>query len=77
MFKISLRAALLGASIFSGCAVHAQSASTGAAPQQEAAPEVGDIIVTAQKRAERLNDVPVSITAISGDQLAKQGIIYY
>ena len=74
MFKISLRAALLGASIFSGCAVHAQSASTGAAPQQEAAPEVGDIIVTAQKRAERLNDVPVSITAISGDQLAKQGI---
>ena len=34
----------------------------------------GDIIVTAQKRSERLRDVPISITAASGDQLAKQGI---
>ena len=34
----------------------------------------GEIIVTAQKRSERLQDVPLSITAVTGDQLAKQGI---
>lgn len=34
----------------------------------------GDIIVTAQKRSERINDVPLSITAASGDQLARSGV---
>ena len=34
----------------------------------------GDIIVTAQKRSERLNDVPLSITAATGEQLLKAGI---
>ena len=33
-----------------------------------------EIIVTAQKRSERLRDVPLSITAASSDQLSKQGI---
>jgi outer membrane receptor protein involved in Fe transport len=33
-----------------------------------------EIVVTAQKRSERLTDVPLSITAASGDQLQKQGI---
>src|SRR3546814_11119508 len=33
-----------------------------------------EIIVTAQKRSSVLFDVPMSITAASGEQLAKQGI---
>lgn len=33
-----------------------------------------DIVVTAQKRSERLRDVPVSITAVSGEMLAKQNV---
>lgn len=33
-----------------------------------------DIIVTAQRREERLRDVPLSITALSGDQLVKSGV---
>lgn len=33
-----------------------------------------EIIVTAQKRAERLSEVPMSIAALSGDQLQSQGI---
>src|SRR3546814_7745304 len=33
-----------------------------------------EIIMTAQKRSEQLSDVPISITAASGEQLAKQGI---
>jgi outer membrane receptor protein involved in Fe transport len=35
---------------------------------------IEEIIVTAQKRTERLADVPMSITAATGDQLVKQGI---
>ncbi len=33
-----------------------------------------EIIVTAQKRSERLSDVPMSITAVGGDQLLQRGI---
>ena len=36
--------------------------------------QVGEIIVTAQKRKERLNDVPMSITAASGQTLARRRI---
>ena len=33
----------------------------------------GDIIVTAQKRSERLQDVPVAVSVVSGDTLSAQG----
>ena len=38
--------------------------------------EVGlqEIVVTAEKRSERINDVPISITAVTGDRLQSQGI---
>ena len=58
-----LLTAILGASSLIG--------STTAVAQEEALEEV---TVTAQKRTERLSDVPLSITAASGEQLAKQGI---
>jgi iron complex outermembrane receptor protein len=35
---------------------------------------VDDIVVTAQRKSERLQDVPISINAISGDDLSAQGI---
>lgn len=35
----------------------------------------GEIIVTAQRRAESLNDVPVSVQAFSGEQLANSGVV--
>lgn len=35
---------------------------------------VSEIIVTAQKRAERIQDVPISITAITADALQKRGL---
>lgn len=34
----------------------------------------GDIVVTAQKRAERLQDVPIAVTAISGETIQASGI---
>ena len=39
-----------------------------------AAEEEGTIYVTARRREERLIDVPLSVTAISGETLAKQGV---
>jgi outer membrane receptor protein involved in Fe transport len=38
-------------------------------------PAVGEIIVTAQKRAESINNVGMSIAAVSGAQLATRGIV--
>jgi iron complex outermembrane receptor protein len=34
----------------------------------------GDIVVTAQRREERLSSIPISVTALSGDQLQSSGI---
>ena len=55
---------------------YAQTAPEPAPQAEPAAPEdaaPGDIIVTAQKRSERLQDVPVAVTVVSGDALATQG----
>jgi iron complex outermembrane receptor protein len=55
---------------------HAQDTGTGAAGANVAAPEgnVEKVVVTARRRQETLQDVPVSVTAFSADQLSKQGI---
>ena len=37
------------------------------------APELGEIIVTAQKREQRLFDVPMSVSAITGDEIVRRG----
>ncbi len=47
----------------------AQDAKTPSAPSAS----VGEIVVTAQKRAERLQDVPVPVTAIDAQMLATYG----
>lgn len=56
----------------------AASLTTGAVllPQQVHAQTAGldEIVVTAQKREERLQDVPISITAVSGEQLENRGV---
>ncbi|MCW1383165.1 TonB-dependent receptor [Novosphingobium sp. KCTC 2891] len=52
---------------------HAQAQAPQAA-QADTQREYEAIIVTAQKRAANINDVPMSITAASGDQLTKLGV---
>ena len=54
-------------------------AGTGSAQAQVAKAEpgiddTGEIVVTAQRRSERLSEVPLSVTAQTGEQLAKAGI---
>ena len=49
--------------------------TAGRAAAQAADPAtVSEVIVTAQKRSERLSDVPLSVTAASGEELARRGI---
>src|SRR3546814_8719945 len=51
-------------------------ASPAAPPVAESdAASIGEIVVTAQKRAQAINDVGMSINAISGDALASQRLI--
>ena len=59
-------------------ALFAAGATTqGAMAQTESATEqsrIDEIIVTAQKRSASIQDVPIAITAFSGEQLANAGI---
>jgi outer membrane receptor protein involved in Fe transport len=64
--SILLSGALL---VFSGSPAWAQEAGA----EQLFGPAEGDIVVTAQKRAERLIETPQSVTAMSADDLAKLG----
>jgi len=57
--------------LFAGCAALALSAGPALA---EDAVAVDEIVVTAQKRAENLQDVPVSVTALSGQALTNRGV---
>jgi iron complex outermembrane receptor protein len=51
------------------------SAQVAAASDAQTAPaDAGEIVVTAQKRAERLQDIPLAVTAVSADTLATRQI---
>lgn len=67
--------------LFSAGAAHAQGAAPAspdqAAPSARAAaamPDVEDIIVTARKRNESVQEVPIAVAAISGNALQTRGI---
>ena len=51
----------------------APSPSTGS--QSTSQPGAAEIVVTASKRAERLQEVPVAITVVQGAQLARQNVV--
>ena len=56
--------------------VHAQDTTGGAAApeSQKQINELSEVIVTAERRSERLQDVPLSVTALSPDTLAAAAV---
>ena len=67
------RASLLASVLFSLTAAPAAYAQTSDQPAAAPADDEGAIVVTARRREENLIDVPIAITAISGDRLAAMG----
>jgi iron complex outermembrane recepter protein len=57
----------LTAALIASQSVHAQTASTGS-------DQIEEIVVTAQKRDQNLQKIPISVTAVSGETLEAQGI---
>lgn len=57
-------------SLFSASMLVCAFAATAASAADTAPPTLGEVVVTAQKREQKLQDVPISMEVISGDKLA-------
>jgi len=71
------RTILLGSTavLFSGLAwAMPATAQANETAQNKPADTLGDIVVTAQRRAENLQDVPIAATALNGDQLNDKAV---
>ena len=64
----SIRAMLVASVSISAFALALAAPQTAAAAADEPA-TLGEVIVTAQKKSENINDVPLSVTAVSGQKL--------
>ncbi len=73
MKRIAYTASALALTI----AAPALAQTTPTAPKSEAAEQVTEVVVTATRRSERLQDVPLSVTAFSQAELTKKGIVSY
>lgn len=71
-------ATLIGTTMLTAPALAQNSSPTGAPAEAEAAQSnagwIDDIVVTAQKRSQAINDVGVTITAVTGDDLVRRGV---
>jgi iron complex outermembrane receptor protein len=79
MMKVSHTLAVLAASTALATFAAPAFAQSGPAPTDNQVPPVAadeseDIVITANKREERLQDVPISVTVIGGAQLSNQNI---
>lgn len=70
---IALRTGLLSSAALAAALAMAPTAFAQTAPAA-ATPSVDEVVVTARKRAETLADVPLSVSVVSGEALAAEGI---
>ncbi len=61
--------------LFAAVPALAQPATTAAADAVANNDEASEIVVTAQKRTEKLQDVPLAVSVVGGEQLARQGAL--
>jgi iron complex outermembrane receptor protein len=69
------RSLLLGLTTALAVAATAAQADEAAAPQNQPNATLQEVVVTAQKREEKLHDVPMGVTAITTDELQKQQLV--
>lgn len=72
--SIRIRDLLIASSLFGLLAKPAFAQNSEPAAAESEAEGVQDIIVTAQKRSERLQEIPISITSMTGDALTAKGV---
>lgn len=73
--KKSMRAAVYVALLASGSSLSSNAiAQTSASAAVEADQGLGDIVVTARRREENLQEVPVAVTAFTSEMIATKGI---
>lgn len=68
------KAALLGGAALYGVAAFAQTSDKTQPVGTDEASEQGDIVVTAQRREQSVQDVPIAITAVGNKQLETRGV---
>jgi outer membrane receptor protein involved in Fe transport len=66
--------ALLGLIVFAGMPIAAQEAPAPAPADEDKMKGIEEIVVTARKREESIQDIPIAVTAISADDLATSNI---
>ena len=66
--------ALTGAIFLAGAGAASAEVATPAAAGGADVTSVQEVVITAQKRSESLINVPISVTAVSGDGLARSGV---
>lgn len=70
---VSLKLLLCASALVTPSVAFAQN--EGDAPIRQNSTAFDEIVVTAQKRSQAINDIGLSITAVSGDALAQRGIV--
>ena len=75
----AMKALLLGCTMLAwpvaqANAEEAQTAGAAAAPPASESPAIGEVVVTARRRAEYVQDVPQQVTAVSGQALQQQAV---
>lgn len=76
------RALLVGGAVVMLCPGIASAQDAGVVETVDQVPtsdttDITDIVVTAQKRSERLQDVPASVSVVSAGDLTKQGVVRF
>ncbi len=69
-----IRRILMATTILAACAGSLPAFAQTEGAEEEEQSGIEDIVVTAQRRSESVQDVPIAISAFSADQMAAQGI---